>query len=238
MNEFSGFPTRMQFTPVPNIFFSSVMPQIEDIYELKAVLHVFEILYRKKGALRYATLNELSASPSLLTGNISGQGFTAEKLKKVLEGAVKRGTLIHLAMDRGAAVEELYFLNNEANRQAVEHIRNGEIVVEGLKFMAAQPLNLNALPDIFTLYEQNIGMLTPLIAEELQDWQKQYPEAWVREAIKEAVALNKRNPRYIERILENWSTKGKGDGAYRGNSKKNPDPDKYIRGKYGHIVRR
>ena len=92
--------------------------------------------------------------------------------------------------------------------------------------------------DIFTLYEQNIGMLTPLIADELREAEKQYPETWIKDAIKEAVALNKRNWRYIARILEHWSTEGKDDGTHRGNLKKNTDPDKYIRGKYGHMVQR
>jgi DNA replication protein len=81
-------------------------------------------------------------------------------------------------------------------------------------------------------------MLTPLIADELKEALKQYPETWIQEAIKEATSLNRRNWRYISRILEHWSSEGKDDGTYRGNNKKNADPDKYIRGKYGHMVQR
>ena len=79
-------------------------------------------------------------------------------------------------------------------------------------------------------------MLTPMIAEELREAEKLYPEGWIRDAIKEAVSLNKRSIRYIVRILERWSAEGKSDGTYRRYSK--TDPDKYIKGKYGHIVRR
>ena len=93
-------------------------------------------------------------------------------------------------------------------------------------------------PDIFTLYEENVGMLTPLIADELKEAGQHYPEAWIKDAIKEAVNQNKRNWKYISRILERWSTEGKKDGAHRGNSKTNTDPDKYVRGKYGHMVQR
>ena len=32
-------------------------------------------------------------------------------------------------------------------------------------------------PNIFTMYEENIGLLTPMIAEELRDAEKTYPEA-------------------------------------------------------------
>jgi DNA replication protein len=76
-----------------------------------------------------------------------------------------------------------------------------------------------------------------MVSEYLRDALKTYPESWIRDAIKEAVALNKRSWRYIERILERWTTEGRDDGTYRGDSKKT-DPDKYIKGKYGHMVQR
>ena len=80
-------------------------------------------------------------------------------------------------------------------------------------------------------------MLTPMIAEELKDAEKYYPPGWISDAIKEAVTHNKRNLRYILKILENWSIAGRGDGTYKGDAKKE-DPDKYVKGKFGHKVRR
>ena len=112
------------------------------------------------------------------------------------------------------------------------------MALPGLEARAPAAVITEEPSDIFTLYEQNIGMLTPLIADELQEAGKQYPETWIKDAIKEAADLNKRNWRYIARILEHWSTQGKDDGTYRGNLKKNTDPDKYIKGRYGHMVRR
>jgi len=76
-----------------------------------------------------------------------------------------------------------------------------------------------------------------MIAEELREAEKLYPVTWIRDAIKEAVSLNKRNWRYVAAILERWSAEGKGDGTYRRDFKKT-SPDKYIKGKYGHMVRR
>jgi DNA replication protein len=235
MMEFKGFPTRMQFTPIPNVVFSSLLPQIADNTELKALLNIFAILYPKKGNLRFVSFQELLGRASF----ISNPGEeSVSTLKRALESLVRRGVLIHQAMQNGEQTEDLYFLNNEANRLITARIQNGEIVLPGLKTETPVAVSLEETPDIFTLYEQNIGMLTPLIADELRDAQKQYPENWITDAIKEAVKLNKHNWRYIARILENWSTEGKGDGTYRGNLKKNTDPDKYIRGKYGHMVQR
>ena len=45
MKKFSGFPARMEFTPVPNLFINSLMPQISDIAELKVTLYLFAALY-------------------------------------------------------------------------------------------------------------------------------------------------------------------------------------------------
>jgi len=91
--------------------------------------------------------------------------------------------------------------------------------------------------NIFSLYEQNIGMITPMIAEELKEAERLYPEEWIRQAFKEAVMLNKRSWRYISRILEHWASEGKEGGKNRRSSKQS-SPDKYFKGKYGHLVQR
>jgi DNA replication protein len=238
MSEFKGFPVRMQYTPLPNLFFSALLPEIGDMNELKTVLHVFEILYSKKGKLHFTTLNELSVHPGVIASLEGPAEQRQEELKQALESAVQRGILLRLDMLDEEKPQIIYLLNNETNRLALPRLKSGEIVLEGLKSRPEESFDIAKMPDLFTLYEQNIGMLTPIIAEELQDWKEHYPENWIKDAIREAVDLNKRSPRYIERILERWSSEGKGDGTYRGNLKKNSDPDKYIRGKYGHIVRR
>ena len=91
--------------------------------------------------------------------------------------------------------------------------------------------------NIFSLYEQNIGMITPMIAEELKEAERLYPEEWIKHALKEAVMLNKRSWRYISRILEHWASEGKEGGKNR-RSFKQGNPDKYVKGKYGHLVQR
>ncbi|MBA7637690.1 hypothetical protein ES703_45336 [subsurface metagenome] len=239
MKQFSGFPARMQFTPVPNLFFSSLLPQIKDVAELKTTLHIFWSLYGKRGYPRFITYRELLTDKSLMSSLREGEKPAGEILGAALEMAVKRGTILHLVLDSDGAPEDVYFLNSQADRRAVAKIKNGELVLAGLKAggQARPDVDTEAPPDIFTLYEQNVGMLTPMIADELREAEKLYPGTWIGEAIKEAVSLNKRSWRYIERILERWAEEGRSDGTYRGDSKKT-DPDKYIKGEYGHMVQR
>jgi len=238
MEQFRGFPAKMQFTPLPNIFFSSLLPQISDIVELKTTLHILWALYQKRGYPRFVTYSELSGNNSLLRSLKKATNSPDEALRQALEMATKRGTILHIVLDRDGAPEDVYLLNSESERQVVDKIQNGELILKGLKAKRhTDDIETEELPDIFTLYEQNIGMLTPMIADELREAEKLYPETWIRDAIKESVSQNKRNWRYISAILKRWSAEGRSDGTYQRDSKKT-SKDKYIKQKYGHLVRR
>src|SRR5574337_591653 len=69
-------------------------------------------------------------------------------------------------------------------------------------------------PNIFALYEQNIGMLPPLLAEELREAAETYPPEWIEEAFRLAVQQNKRRWSYIRAILKRWHSDGKGEQEY------------------------
>jgi DnaD/phage-associated family protein len=66
--------------------------------------------------------------------------------------------------------------------------------------------------DLFSVYENNIGPITTMTADNLVDAEKTYPVQWIVEAIKLAVENNKRNWRYCETILKRWQTDGKDEG--------------------------
>jgi len=235
MKQFGGFPAKMEFTSLPNLFFSTLLPQINDITELKVTLHIFEEIYHKRGYPRFVTYRELLGNTSLIN-SLRETTNPEEALRKALEMATQRGTFLHLVLDRDGVPEDIYFLNTESQRQIMAKIQNGELNLSGLKAVRQAYVETEEQPDIFTLYEQNIGMLTPMIAEELREAEKLYPVTWVKDAIKEAVNQNKRKISYILAILERWSSEGRGSGTYRRDSAKKTSPDKYFKGKYGHMV--
>jgi DnaD/phage-associated family protein len=237
MSEFNGFPARMEYTPVPNIFLSNLLPEITDLAELKVVLHIFRLLYFKKGFPKFITFNELVSDSGLMAG-ISEAGKSSETvLHQSLVSAVQRKVILHVAVEDGSR-DDIYMLNTAENREVMEKIQNGEIHLTGLETKRISPeVMTEKLPNTFTMYEENIGLLTPMIAEELRDAEKTYPELWIKDAVKEAVNAGKRNWRYISAILERWATEGKSDGTHLRDFKKT-DPDKFIKGKYGHAVKR
>jgi DnaD/phage-associated family protein len=237
MTEFNGFPSRMEYTPVPNYFLSNLLPEMTDIAELKVVLHIFRLLYFKKGFPRFTTFNELANDSGLMTGMKEAVKSPETVLRQSLELAIQRKVILHITGQDGNR-EDIYLLNTAENRDILGKLENGDIRLTGLETKHISPeVITEKLPNIFTLYEENIGLLTPMIAEELRDAEITYPELWIKDAVKEAVNAGKRNWRYISAILERWATEGKSDGTHLRDFKKT-DPDKFIKGKYGHAVKR
>jgi DnaD/phage-associated family protein len=75
-------------------------------------------------------------------------------------------------------------------------------------------------PNIFRLYEENIGPLAPLVAEELEEAEARYPWPWIEAAFREAVERNKRSWRYIKAILRRWEEEGpRHEAAGRGSER-------------------
>jgi len=237
MKLFNGFPARMEFTPVPRVFINRLVPQIRDIAELKVTLHLLSVIYRKRGSPRFAAYRELLGDAGLMGGLKEEGKPTEEVLRRGLDMAVNRGTILRVILSMDGGPEEVYFLNTESDRRSLSKIQSGELALAGLKTPGkAAGTEVEETPNIFALYEQNIGMLTPMIAEELREAEEQYAGEWIEDAIWEAVSLNKRSWRYIVRILERWTTDGRDEDTRRGTAK--TDPDKFIKGKYGHMVRR
>jgi DnaD/phage-associated family protein len=143
-----------------------------------------------------------------------------ECLRQALERAVARGTLLHMiALRRGSGQaqqrdeqDDWYFMNTDVGRRAVDKIRRGELELDAAVTPNEVRLEVER-PNIFVLYEQNIGLLTPLIAEELRDAEKTYPADWIEEAFRIAVEQNARRWRYVRGVLERWAEKGKDSGG-------------------------
>ena len=64
------------------------------------------------------------------------------------------------------------------------------------------------LAAIATLYEQNIGILMPGIADKLKWIRDTFPDGWFQAALQEALEYNKRSLAYITTILERWKVEG------------------------------
>lgn len=62
--------------------------------------------------------------------------------------------------------------------------------------------------NILKFYEENIGLISPLVAEKLDYWIEDTEEDLVQFALEKAVLAGKRNFSYTEGILKNWTNQG------------------------------
>ena len=203
---FAGFPAGGRATTIPSVFFSQVLPYIEDDAELRVTLYVFYALGRRKGYPRFVTLNELRAESPLMA--TLGQDGESERLEAGLALAIERGTLLSLDIEHDGRQERMYLLNTPSGRRAVEQLRDGRIEL-GRVLPPVQEAPLLERANIYQLYEENIGPLSPIVAQELHEAEELYPLEWIEEALNEAALQNKRSWKYAGAILQRWATEGR-----------------------------
>jgi DNA replication protein len=189
MSKFKGFTDSETFTQLPDSFFQHLLKEIKDADELKVTLYFLWRVQHMEGPFR---------ALSKMDFEVKELGLSAEEIKSGLEKAVKRGSL--LKVQKEAVV--FFLLNSLRGQAAVQAIKDGEWHPKAGSVARERP-------NIFKLYEDHIGPLTPLIADALKDAEDLYPEEWFPDVIEIAVKNNKRNWKYCEAILKRWKEEGR-----------------------------
>lgn len=231
--KFAGFPKYSgKAVPLPAAFFDALLPLVDDLAELKVTLFCFAALYQKEGRFRYLRRREFAANETLMAGLRAAAPHADAQvtLDFALDRAVERGTLLCADVKLGPVTDRLYFVNTPLGRVAVEQLTSGEWQPGA----GEQPVEiLPPRPNAFQLYEDNIGPLTPMIADALKDAQAEYPAHWLEEAMRVAVENNARNWRYVLAVLERWRAEGR---SRETTEKPAPDGRRYVSGTYADFI--
>jgi len=195
---FKGFTDSESFTQLPDTFFQKLLSEIDDSAELKVTLFFLWRVQHMEGPFRALCQTDFEEKSLRLS---------AEEVALGLEKAVQRGSLLKSEHD----ADVFYFLNSPRGRAAAEAFAKGDWR-ESAKIMSAPVVER---PNVFKLYEENFGPLTPMIADTLKDAEETYSEEWIAEALEIAVKNNVRNWKYVEAILKRWKEKGKHEGKDR-----------------------
>jgi DNA replication protein len=195
------FPRNSEVTPIPNAFFSHVLPALADPDEVRVVLHAFFAIHCKRVFPRFVAREELIAAEPLC----AALGRDAEaRIARAVQSAIEKDVLIRV----DAAGRELFFINDEQGRRSAARVRAGELAIAPPAEPLDEPLTPEEPGALTELYETNFGPLTPLIAEQIADAQQRFPAAWLPRAMKLAVTANVRRWNYVLAILERWQNEG------------------------------
>ena len=216
MNKFKGFSDSETFTQLPDTFFHQLLKQVDDAAELKVTLYLIWRMEHMEGPFR---------ALSKMDFTVKELGLSEEEITHGLEKAVQRGSL--LKVQEGTAV--YFLLNSPRGRAANQAIETGQWNPK--TGVSSPPVER---PNIFKLYEENIGPLTPLIADALKDAEEMYSAEWIADAIELAVKNNKRSWKYCEAILKRWKEEGRAEKQDRRDTEK--DRRKYVEGKYSDFI--
>lgn len=239
----SGLLAAQPLASVPHALLTSVASEISEIEELQVVIAAFR-LASDLGGIDHAIPEESLERDHWLRRALRIEGSPNAPRERIAKGATLatgRGTLLRFTTRVGRETRVWYYLHTVENQARLAQMATGAAAPPTeLHLDGAVPVVEAEQPNVFRLYEQNVGLLTPLIAERIVRALERYPTAWIEDAIAEAVAYNRRNWRYIARILENWTVAGRGDDSPRGrsneeNQRRDPhalDSNQYQHGRY------
>lgn len=226
---FGGFVSGGAAITLPAQFFVEVLPEIEDEAELRATLYALYAIGRTRGPLRAVRASDLAAETPLARAFAHRGG--AEAIEAALERAAARGTLLACPLADG---DVLYFMHNDAGRRALLRVRSGALPAPGARPLSEPATERASRPA--EVYEHEIGVLTPSVADALAAAAGRWPEAWIVEAIRLAAVRNARSWRYAEAVLERWEAEGR-DDATPGTTSARPTPGR-DHGPYEKVIRR
>jgi DnaD/phage-associated family protein len=218
-----------------------LLQEIDSLAELKLVLHLWRRLHESRRSPRYALASEIRADRALLVALQAGETTNPRvALEDALRSAIERGVFLQVEGDRNGQQDACVLLNTAANQRLAEQISAREVTIPGLGTPRAPAAPAEPQPSVYKLYEDNIGMLTHMVAEELREAEDTYPAEWIADAFREAVGYNKRNWRYVQRILESRRVNGRGAGP-SGEPGRYAEPSEdsraYVSGRYGRYVK-
>ncbi len=207
---FQGFPAGAMHTVLmPQLFYTDLLPKIDDLSELKLTLYIFFLLQTENHPGPWITDDRLRQDPTLLR-MMAGTSSLYEPLALLdaaLERALIRNTLllVELQVETSDQNQKAYALNTEKGRLAQRQLQMG------VQVAAALPAAVDDQSLPFRHYQQNFGLLTPLVADHIRDLETEFPVDWICEAMEIAVRNNAKSLRYVEVILERWAREGRDD---------------------------
>ncbi len=196
-----GFPLPDDYgtTRVPNLVLGRVLAEVENSVTLKLILRAIWLLERQRGFPRYISTEDLRRD-RVVSRLIRDESELAE----CLNSAKAHGVLIEVSVSGNKCL----MLNTEsaerASFDAIALTETPENDPDGWD----SPTTSVLPPDAFRAYEENIGVLSPMIRENILSSLEDFTDEDITHAIRIAVENESRSWSFVAGVLRRWLRDG------------------------------
>lgn len=190
-----GFNTNTHLVALPRDFVSACVGLSGEAVLL--LVHYFSICSSAKDSVAYVEQEKLLENFS------KWHGSQKQKAKTALDALLEKALLIPWRENE----TDYLIAGTPEGRFLYQNLSLGE---KSLLEETSSNLSLeDERPNIFKLYETHIGIITPMMAEQLKQDEIDFPAEWIEDAVREAVERNARNWKYVKAILLAWKERGR-----------------------------
>ena len=212
---FVGFPAGdLEEVLIPARLLTDLLSRIDSLAETRLTLYCYQQFGRRPKEDAWVRARDLRSDPVLLDlmSGLSQLHITQEVLDDALEKALVRNSLLSLALPGGDDEPDdmALFLNTETGRQLRASMDATRFA--GRDAGGVPPVAQLSESEPFRIYHQNFGLLTPVLADQLQSLIEDFPLPWVCEAMEIAVGRNIKALAYVKAILNRWEREARESG--------------------------
>ncbi len=196
-----GFPLSDDFaaTRIPNTVLGRVLASIYDADEIKLILRAIWLLEHQRGYPRYITRDDLRRDRVLSVAIADQSDFD-----RILKSAIERGVFVEVSINNN-----IYLMfNTESARRATIEVAPPTDILNNDDNSWETPAVSTTTTDAFRAYEENIGLLSPMIRQSILAALEDFTDEDISRAVRIAVENESRSWSFVAGVLRRWARDG------------------------------
>ena len=200
------FKTGQKMIPVPAQLFTEILPRLHNESQLRATLYTWYAIMSKGSGQRYVYLSQLLTDPVLLSWFTHLGGKNG--IQRGLDQSCREGIFLQLQIGED---DKILAPNDESGARLITDMKSESVAHHNQSRDSSPETNYErtVVSNVVEKYENEIGMLTPVIADMIAIAEQMYPTTWILEALDIAAQSNARSWKYVAAILARWKNEGK-----------------------------
>ena len=196
-----GFPLPDDFaaTRIPNAVLGRVLASIDDADEIKLILRAIWLLEHERGYPRYITRDDLQRDRVLSVAIADQSDFD-----RILKSAIELGVFVEVSINNNICL----MFNTESARRATIEVAPLADILNKYDNSWDTPAVSTTTTDAFRAYEENIGLLSPMIRQSILAALEDFTDEDISRAVRIAVENESRSWSFVAGVLRRWARDG------------------------------